>query len=586
MKTLIIVESPSKAKSLEKYLDKNYIIIASKGHITELAKGGHHGIGVDIKNNFTPKYVLMKEKVSLLNEIIALANKCDQVLIASDPDREGEAIAWHLSQRLEGINKPIKRARFHEIKKEAIKKSIANPESINMNIVHAQEGRRILDRIVGFTISPYLMNYYGNNISAGRVQSVATRMIVDRELEIESFVPENYWTIQCSLVDKDKNNFVMKYANKISDQKTADDLYSRMINKKYVVKSVEESDEKKNPSAPLITSTLQQIMSKTYKFSADRTMKAAQSLYEAGFCTYLRTDSIRCSDEALKELLDYIKLNNLDAPKKPFIYKNGDAAQDAHECIRPVDINNHPDDAYLSDPDEELVYETIWRYFVASQMSPIVYSALRVEATPEDEPEIVVKAMGKTLKSKGFLDILKIKDKSKMDIPYLKVNDVISLSGKNPILAEKKQTKPPSRYSEADLIKELDDKKIGRPSTYAELLTKITSRGYVEKDENIFHATELGKKITKELIDNFSFMNYDYTAMMETKLDDIGDGKITHLKMLNDFYPDFKKELDKAYKQKKCKECERCNSAMVDRVSKAGNPFYACTNPSCKFITN
>ena len=584
-KTLVIVESPSKASKIQEYLGKNYIVMASKGHITDLAKGGKHGLGIDIGNDFKPKYVLMDDKVKVLDALLNASKQCDQILIASDPDREGEAISWHLAQRLEDTGKPIKRMVFNEIKKDKILKAVKEVRDIDLNLFHSQEARRILDRIVGFMVSPFLMNFFGPHLSAGRVQSVVTKMVIDRELEIESFNPEDYWTIQVNL-SKDKNNsFITKYSGKITDQQTAD-LYKNIFtapNVEYIVSEVLSDDEKKSPPPPLVTSTLQRIMSKEHGFGADRTMKAAQALYEAGYCTYIRTDSVRVGDEALQEVRSWIKDNNYQVPKKANVYKNKDASQDAHECIRPSDLTLLPHDNYaIIDPDEKLVYETIWKYFVASQMTPAVYSTLRITLHVNGNPKAEVKASGKALKSPGFLEILGITDDSQIDIPDLNVGDILQLHGKSPVKVEKKQTQPPGRYSEDKLIKELVNKNIGRPATYADLLSKICNRNYVEKKGNVYHATELGKKITNILNNFFTFMNYNYTAEMESKLDEIESGKVNHIDMLKKFYPDFKNELDKAYLNHGGILCDKCNSPMSLRTSKSGDKFYGCSAwPKC-----
>ena len=586
MKTLVIVESPAKAHKIQEYLGKDYVVLASKGHITDLAKGGKHGLGVDVENNFKPRYVLMEDKIETLDELLGAAKKVDRIFVASDPDREGEAIAWHLAERLMDVGKPIKRVVFNEIKKAVVQKAVKNPRDINMDLFHSQEARRILDRLVGFTVSPFLMNFYGSNppLSGGRVQSVVTRMIIDREREIENFVPETYWTIQVILNDGKNNCFVAKYDSKITDQQTADAVKTTLSSKDYLVSSVVAQEDRKYPQAPLVTSTLQRIMSKTHGFSADRTMKAAQSLYENGYCTYIRTDSVRVGEEALEEVRNWIAAK-YELPKKAYNYKNKEAAQDAHECIRPSDINLLPWDNYaMVDPDEKLVYETIWRCFVASQMMPAVYDTLTVTAHPTIDPKAIVKASGKALKSSGHLEVLGIKDDSSIDIPSLTVGQKLTLdSGKKAVNLEKKQTQPPARYSEDKLIKELVNKGIGRPATYAELLTRITGRNYVEKKGNVFHATQLGKNITDELRQYFTFMDYDYTAKMEQQLDEIESGKVNHIDMLKKFYPGFKDELTKAYTGKGAAICEQCGSAFVLRKTKDGSQFWACTGfPKCR----
>lgn len=588
MKTLIIVESPSKGEKIQSYLGKDYIVMASKGHIADLAKGGKHGLGVDVNNNFKPRYVLMDDKFDFVDNMIAMAKKVDQIFVASDPDREGEAIAWHLAQRLDGIDKPIKRMVFKEIKKDKLLKAVKEVREIDMNLFHAQEARRILDRLVGFMASPFLMNFFGTNLSAGRVQSVVTKIIIDREREIEAFIPEDFWTIQVNLSKDDKESFSTKYSGRLTDVKTANDIKSRLLQQDYVVTEVLSEEEKKFPSPPLITSDLQRIMSRVHNFSADRTMKAAQALYESGYCTYIRTDSVRVEDEPLAEVRKWLEDNKYAVPKKPNIYKNKDATQDAHECIRPSDLTLVPNNNMaIIDPDEKLVYETIWKCFIASQMMPAVYSTLKVTAHVKNDKLAEVKASGKTLISSGYLDILGVVDNSKIEIPNLTKGDTLKLFGVLPVRMEKKQTQPSPRYSEDKLIKELVSKKIGRPATYADLLSKICMRNYVEKKGNVFHATDLGKKVTDVLSGYFTFMDYDYTAVMEKQLDEIESGNLNHIDMLGKFFPKFKLELDNAYIGQGGCLCDKCKSAMVTRNNKDGSKFLACSAyPKCRNTKN
>lgn len=587
MKTLVIVESPSKASKIQGYLGKDFVVMASKGHITDLAKGGRYGLGVDIDNSFKPRYVLMDDKLEVLDNLLAAAKKVDQIFVASDPDREGEAIAWHLANRLEDLGKPIKRMVFNEIKKDKLLKAVKEVRDIDMDLFHSQEARRILDRLVGFMASPFLMNFFGPKLSAGRVQSVVTRMVVDRELEIESFIPTEFWTIQASLSKNGKDGFLTKYSGELNTQADANAMKARLDAKdvEYIVSEVLDDEDRRYPQPPLVTSTLQRIMSKTHGFDAARTMKAAQALYESGYCTYIRTDSVRVGDEALAEVRQWISDNGHELPKKAYVYKNKDAAQDAHECIRPSDLDLNPNDQMaIIDPDEKLVYETIWKSFIASQMAPAVFNTLKVTAHVKGDKLAEVKASGKALKSSGFLDVLGITDDSKIEIPNLVVGDILSLFGKLPVRLEKKKTQPPARYSEDKLIKELVNKNIGRPATYAELLSKITARNYVEKKGNVYHATDLGKKITNVLADYFTFMGYDYTAKMEQQLDEVESGKVNHVEMLSKFFPGFKQELDKAYLSQGGTLCDKCGSPMAVRTVKAdGSKFLACSAyPKCR----
>lgn len=586
MKTLIIVESPAKAIKIQEYLGKDFIVMASKGHITDLAKGGKHGLGVDVDNDFKPHYVLSEDKIEVLTSLMTAAKRADQIFVASDPDREGEAIAWHLAQRLGEMEKPIKRMVFNKIKKDALLKAVKEVRDIDMNLFHSQEARRILDRLVGFTASPFLMNFFGPKLSAGRVQSVVTRMVIDREREIEAFVPEEFWTIQAVLSKDDKTGFITKFSGRPTNQAEADAVRAKLSTPEdFVVSEVLAEEERRSPQAPLVTSTLQQTMSKEHGFGADRTMKAAQALYEGGYVTYIRTDSVRVDENSVTELRDWLKTNKHEVPTKANTYKNRDAAQDAHECIHPTDLTLLPDQNFaIIDPDEKLVYEVIWKNFIASQMVPAIYNTLKITAHVKGDKTAEVKASGKALKSKGYLDILGVEDDSKIDIPSLSVGDVLMRYGKYPIKAEKKQTQPSPRFSEDKLIKELVNKGIGRPATYAELLSKITSRNYVEKKGNVYHATDLGKKITDELQQFFTFMDYDYTAKLEKQLDEIESGKINHIDMLKKFYPEYKQQLSRAYTQHGALMCDQCGSPMTVRTSKVdGSTFFACTSfPKCR----
>jgi len=583
MKNLIIVESPSKSKSIQSYVGKDFKVVACKGHICDLARGGKHGLGVDIENGFKPHYVIIDEQVSTLDMLMKEATKADQILLASDPDREGCAIAWHLADRLRDFNKPMKRIEIHEITKKGVADALKNPRDINQQLFKSQEARRILDRLVGFTASPFLMNFFGSNLSAGRVQSVVTRMVVDREREIETFIPEEYWVIQANLANQTNNSFIAKYEPRVKNKVTANKIKADLENDEFIVVDVDAAEEKKKPFPPLITAKLQQVMSKGFGISSSRTMKAAQSLYENGYITYMRTDSVRVNADALKDARDYLKSNGYDIPKSANIFKNKNSAQDAHECIRPTDLSVEPDTVEIANPDEKKVYGVIWRNFLASQMNPAIYNTLKVTIQAKTNPNHTLKASGKSIKSEGYLKILGITDDSKIDIPDLKVGDELTLFGKNPVTAEQKFTQPPARFSEANLIKALEIKNIGRPATYSELLSKITTRNYVEMHGSTYRPTELGKKITDELTKFFSFMEYDYTANLEEKLDAIETGEVDQLKMLNDFYTPFKAELQKAYVCNGSSICEKCESPMVTRTTKNGDKFLGCNQyPRCR----
>lgn len=584
MKTLVIVESPSKGKKIQEYLGKNFTVLASKGHITDLAKGGRHGLGVEVENEFKPRYVLMEDKLETLDALLAAAKTVDQIFVASDPDREGEAIAWHLAERLADTGKPIKRMVFNKIKKDVLLKAIKDVREIDLDLFHSQEARRILDRLVGFMASPFLMNFFGPKLSAGRVQSVVTRMVIDREREIENFVPEEYWTINTKLTTAGSESFVAKYTGKLTTLADANTAKAALNTPDYIVSEVLASEEKKAPQAPLVTSTLQRIMSKQFGFDAERTMKAAQSLYESGYVSYIRTDSVRVGDEDIESVRQWLKANGHAVPAKPHGYKNKDAVQDAHECIHPTDLDLVPGSQYaIIDPDEVKVYDTIWKSFVSSQMNPAVYDTLSVTAHPTNNPKFKVKTSGKALKDKGYLQMFGVDDGEGINIPSLKVGEAVSLTGQGSLKMEKKATQPPPRFSEDKLIKELVNKNIGRPATYADLLGKITSRNYVEKKGNVYHATDLGKLITDNLTKYFTFMDYDYTAKMEQQLDEIEGGKVNHVDMLKKFFPEFKKELDQAYLGHGGKLCDKCGSPMSLRTTKTGDKFMGCSAfPKCR----
>jgi len=577
-KTLIIVESPAKAHKIQDLLGSDFIVAASFGHITELAHGGRHGIGVEIDNNFKPHYVISSDKVEVVDNLLALAKQCKLILIFSDPDREGFGIAFHLRERLKDTNVPIKRGLFNKITKAALIKAINESGEIDMNIVKSQQNRQILDRIVGFSASPFLMSSFNSkSLSAGRVQSVVSRMVIDREIEIEKFKPEDYWVIQTQLSTVNKETFIAKFTGKLSNIKDAEKAKQDLNQSDYVVSEVLSDEEKKPAQPPLITSTLQRIMSKS-GMDASVCMQAAQSLYESGLISYLRTDSVRISDEGISELRDFLTKNGHAIPKKPNLYKNKDSAQDAHEALYPIYLDVIPGKNYqIADKNQAAVYKCIYDHFLASQMPPAIYSTLSITAHPQNNAKVKVKATGKALKDEGYLKVLGIIDNSAIDIPNLKVGEIVNLCKGSPKL-ERKSTQPPPRYSEDKLIKELVSRNIGRPATYADLLSKITARNYVEKKGNVYHATELGKNITNVLVKYFTFMDYDYTAKLEKQLDEIETGKLNYLDMLNKFYPAFKAELDKAYLNEGGTLCEKCGAPMVTRINKNnGQKFLGCS---------
>jgi DNA topoisomerase-1 len=580
-KTLLLVESPHKAKTIQSLLGDDYIVLASAGHILSLSKSGKDNLGIDIDNSFKPKFILDDDHIQILQNILNAAQECKEVIILSDPDREGWVIASHLKERLEGIDVPIRRGVFNKITKKEILTAIKNAGDIDENIVSSGIARRLLDRIVGFTSSPFLMRFFGNSLSAGRVQSPVVRLIIDREREIESFIPQDYFTINVSLF-KGEVAFTTKYAGKLTDEQSAFSMKERLSKDEYVISSVISSEEAVKPPPPLITASLQKLMSKKYGIEAADTMKAAQSLYEAGHISYIRTDSIRISDETIEEAREYLSKNNFPIPKKSNIYENKELAQNAHEAIHPTNISLNPNETSFSNPIETKVYDMVWRYFLASQSASAIYNTLKVIASPIGDKATEVRASGKAIKENGFLSILSISDKSEITIPSLKKGETVYLCDDG-ISLEKKKTQPLPRYSEYKLLDEIERRGIGRPSTFADLLSKITSRGYVIKKDNIYFPTELGKKITDILTDSFSFLDYDYTKNMENKLDDIENGKVDKVSMLTEFWEPFKKELNAAYLKQGALICEECGSPMVKRtIKKTGETAICCTNlPQC-----
>lgn len=577
MKTLVIVESPNKIKKISEILGDDYIVVASVGHIVELGKGGHHGIGVDIDNGFKPRYVLMDDKVNVLKNIHERIKECDNVVLFCDPDREGASIAWHVQERIKDFGKPIKSTSSDKLSKKKVLEAFQNLKDIDMNMVRAQEARRVLDRIVGFTASPFLSKVENSTLSAGRVQSVAVRLVVDRENDILNFKPETYYTIDVDLV---KNNKIFKAAFpvKIKNESVANDIAEIIKKSSFIVKDIEDSVESKSPPAPMITSTLQQVMSKLHGFSAEQTMKAAQSLYESGLVSYIRTDSPAASKEDIDDVRNYLKTNNYKIPKKQNEYKAKSSAQEAHECIRPVNIHNDGNNGFNAlSGDEKKTYDVIWKYFIASQCESAKFSTRKVIFECSEDSEVKLKSSGKCVLEKNFMEILDQSDDSKIDIPELTIGEIINKSGE--VNLQKKKTKPLPRFSLADLIADLEKKGICRPSTFADILSKIEKRGYVEKKGNVYHPTELGIKISNLLKDSFKFMDYNFTSDMEDNLDKIAEGKLSYLELLKSFYPDYKKELTNAYIKANVDLCKKCNSPMV--VIKDKEPF--CSNyRNCK----
>jgi len=585
--TLVIVESPNKIKKISSYLGKGFIVRASVGHIIDLAIGNKQfPLGVDLENDYKPKYRILADKKDVVKSLIDAATGADKIYLATDPDREGEAIAWHLKDCLESTGKPIKRVTFNAVTKSAVNTAIKNPGDLNEDLFDAQQARRVLDRIVGFMASEQLRHFFGPHLSAGRVQSVAVRLIVDREREIENFVPEEYWNIAANLAKPAnlQEKFVAKYTKKVTDEKTAKKIKTDLDKDNYVIKDVISKEKSRNPLPPLTTPSLQKAVGNRYGFSVSKTMRAAQSLYESGFVTYIRTDSQRIEPEAIKSVRDYLTKNNYKVPTKPNIYGSKGSAQDAHECIRPTDILQEPHKVFLSD-DHQKVYRVIWERFVASQMEPAVYDTVSV--TVESSSGHLLKANGRTLKYEGWLAIAtdhKKQGKDDIQLPVLAQKDKVVLVPPK-VKAEQKFTQPPPRFTEVGLVDELEKKGIGRPSTYAAIIEKIRGRNYVEVLKKSYHATDLGKKVVDSLAKHFQFMDYQYTAHMETRLDKVADGELGYVEMLDEFFIPFQKECHKAELQESPDygiPCPECSERTILRHGRFG--FYlACINrPDCK----
>jgi len=580
-KSLVIVESPGKIKKISKFLGSDYIVKASVGHIADLASGR---LNVDIEGGFKPKYTILSDKKQHVKIIISAAKHSEKIFLATDDDREGEAIAWHLADVLKKIDVPIFRVKFNEITKKGVLNGINNPGELDHNLYDAQQARRVLDRIVGFSVSPFLIKKFKSGFSAGRVQSVAVRMVVDKEKEIEVFQPEEYWVITSELAkaENKKDSFTAKYAKKVTNGDIAKKIKEDLDKDTYFVSEVIDNERKKKPYPPFITSSLASTAAGKYKLSAAKTMKAAQSLYESGMITYIRTDSIRLSEDSISECRDWLQSNGYDIPHKSVIYVTKKGAQDAHEAIRPTDVNFTPKNVFL-EKDEQLIYTLIWERFVACQMNPAVYN--NVVVTISTSSGHLLKAHGRTLKYKGWLEISSdLEDRaSDIKLPNLYKDDNLILV-KPKVDAVQKFTKPPSRFTEKTLIDDLKRKGIGRPSTYAAIMSKITDKSYVIKKSNAFIPTDKGKNVVDTLTKFFEFMDYNYTANMELKLDQIAEGKLGYIDMLTEFHTPFKTQLKKAYISN-YKDygyiCDICASKMVLKHGKFGF-FLGCSDyPDC-----
>jgi DNA topoisomerase-1 len=625
-KSLVIVESPAKAKTINKYLGKDFKVLASVGHIKDLPK---KGLGVDVENNFEPTYEVMPGKEKVVRELKAAAKEAETIFIATDPDREGEAIGWHIAEEVGGrgkSKKPIFRVMFNEITKAAVNDAFKHPAQIDTNLVDAQQARRVVDRLVGYKVSPLLWDKVRRGLSAGRVQTVAVRLVVEREREIQAFVKTEYWTITANLSAQLPPAFdarlykvadqtvktsgfdsgVKKSDLHIKNEDEAKQILAELEGAKYVVSDVSTKEKKRHPVPPFITSKLQQEASRKLRFPAKKTMQIAQKLYEGkdvgegtvGLITYMRTDSTRVSDGALQEAREFIggRYGQNYLPEKAIHYRSKKDAQDAHEAIRPTSVGLTPDSiAKYLDKDELALYRLIWQRFVASQMMPALFDQTTIDIAAGDK--FTFRATGSVLKFDGFLAVYEEgKDEKDEDdeeraakLPKTEKGEQLKLNSLTP---NQSFTEPPPRYTEATLVKALEEKGIGRPSTYATIMSVIQDREYVEKREGKFFPTDLGTIVNDLLVTSFvDLFDVQYTARLEGELDEIEDGKVQWQAALKGFYDKFTADLKTAQKHMKDvkrqeiitdETCEKCGSKMAIKFGRFGQ-FLACTNyPECK----
>ncbi|MDR1568679.1 MAG: type I DNA topoisomerase [Streptococcaceae bacterium] len=599
-KNLVIVESPAKAKTIEKYLGRNYKVMASVGHIRDLPKSR---MGIDVENNYEPDYINIRGKGPLIKDLKKEAKKATNVYLASDPDREGEAIAWHLAHILNLDDKSAKRVVFNEITKPAVKAAFKQPREIDLDLVNAQQARRLLDRLVGYSISPILWRKIKKGLSAGRVQSLATKLIIDREKEIQAFEPEEYWTIDGNFkkgAKKFKANFygVGGKKTKLTHQEDVKAVMARLKSKEFLVTDVTKKERKKNAPQPYTTSNLQQDAANKLNFRTRKTMMVAQQLYEGinlgkegtvGLITYMRTDSVRISDTAKAETSEFIenKFGKEYAKHGSKVaVKNNSNAQDAHEAVRPSSVNRTPESiAQFLDNSQLKLYTLIWNRFVASQMTPAVMDTMKVKL---EQNEVLFVANGSKVKFQGYQAVYNDADKDKM-LPEMTAGEMVQSDSLEPA---QHFTQPPARYSEATLIKTLEEIGVGRPSTYAPTLETIQRRYYVRLVSKRFEPTELGEIVNNLVVEFFpGIVNADFTASMENNLDEVEEGKKRWLEVVDTFYQPFAKEL--AYAEEHIEkvqikdepagfDCELCGNPMVIKLGKYGK-FYACSNfPECR----
>ncbi len=608
---LIIVESPAKANTIKKFIGGNTKVVASMGHVRDLPKSK---LGIDIEHNFEPEYINIRGKAKLINSLKKDAKDSKQVILATDPDREGEAIAWHLAYLLGIDGKSNCRVTFNEITKDAVREAMKKPRMIDQNLTDAGQARRVLDRIVGYKMSPVLWKKVQKGLSAGRVQSVAVKLIVDREEEIEKFIPEEYWNIYATLV-KDKQEFIARLYGKddkkmeLHSKEEIDKILKDLEGAKYIVKDIKKGERKKTPAPPFTTSTMQQEASRKLGFTLKRTMGTAQTLYEGvkiegrgslGLITYMRTDSTRISEVARAAAKEYIEKTYGNSYYENRYYKTKQDSQDAHEAIRPTYIDLSPDEIKDSlTSDQYKLYKLIYNRFIASQMAASVYDTVAVNITANN---YLFKANGQTLKFKGFMIVYvegtdevkstknkKESEEENVSLPELEENEEVK---KKKLDAKQSFTEPPPRYTEASLVKALEEKGIGRPSTYAPTITTILARRYIEKEQKQLKPTELGKVVNKLLVENFGdIINVEFTAKMEEDFDEIAEGKENWRQVIKEFYGPFQKNVDKVEKELEHVKleyevsdvpCEKCGRMMVIKYGRYGK-FLACPGfPECR----
>ena len=603
---LVIVESPAKARTIKKFLGRNYKVEASMGHLIDLPKSQ---FGIDVEKKYRPKYITIRGKGDILKKLKSAGKSVDKVYFAADPDREGEAISWHLMRALEVDEEETCRVEFHEITKNAVKEAFKSPRKIDKNRVDAQQARRVLDRLVGYKISPLLWKKVKKGLSAGRVQSVTMRLICDREEEIDAFIPEEYWSIGAQVTPHYKKDAFSarfwgkeKEKIKLTDEKSVSNIVEELENAIYTIKSIKRRERKRNPSPPFTTSSLQQDASRRLGFTVRKTMTVAQQLYEGiklkkegnvGLITYMRTDSTKISESAREEAQNYVseQYGNNYIPPKPRVYKSKKGAQEAHEAVRPTSILRSPE-AIKSEltKDQYRLYKLIWERFTASQMASAVFNVVSIDITASG---YVFKATGSTVKFPGFLVLYDNQDKEEKEeqgvLPELEEGQELKLLKLDP---QQHFTQPPPRYSEASLVKTLEELGIGRPSTYAPIIGTILARGYVIKEQKTLLPTELGKIVVDIMKDYFpDIIDVDFTAALEEKLDQVEVGESPWIDVVDNFYLPFQKDLQRAEKDMEKiqiqdevseEECEKCGRLMVYKMGRFGK-FLACPGfPECR----